>query len=212
MEKYLGKKHPLFSVIPNPCPSIAASPADLAEHSLPVKIVFSGRYGKRKGVYDLIRAFDSARFSVPVQLFLFGDGEENSVRAAVARVSKAASISVSPWLKNDAYLQRLPEFDFLVLPSYAETFGMSLVEAMGFGLPVISTFSGGVPFVVENGRSGFLVNAGDIDALQASLEKMVNDPVLRWQMGKSAWERARDHFSSSNVLDLLEKSYSLLIK
>lgn len=212
MEKYLNKSNFLFSVVPNPCPSIAESPENLAEHQLPVKIVFSGRYGKRKGVYDLIGAFDSAHFSVPVQLFLFGDGEENLVKDAVAKTSKASSIFVSSWLKNDDYLNRLPSFDLLVLPSYAETFGMSLVEAMGYGIPVVSSFSGGIPYVVDNGTSGILVNAGDLKALQGALESLINSENLRLQMGKNAWKRVHDCFSSTNVLNLLEKSYSSVIK
>jgi glycosyltransferase involved in cell wall biosynthesis len=212
MEKYLNKPDLIFSVVPNPCPSIAAFPESLAEHKLPVKIVFSGRYGKRKGVYDLIRAFDSASFSVPVQLFLFGDGEENLVKDAVAKASKASSIFFSSWLKNEDYLNRLPSFDVLVLPSYAETFGMSLVEAMGYGIPVVSSFSGGIPYVVDNGTSGILVNAGDLKALQGALESLINSENLRLQMGKNAWKRVHDCFSSTNVLNLLEKSYSSLIK
>jgi glycosyltransferase involved in cell wall biosynthesis len=207
---FLKNEKLLFFIVPNPCQTISSMPVDLETHELPVKIVFSGRYGKRKGVYDLINAFDQAHFNVPVKLFLFGDGEENFVRAKVAELTKANDILVSSWLIHQEYLKRLPEFDLLVLPSYAETFGMSLVEAMGFGIPVISSFSGGVPFVVENGKNGLLVQAGDIAGLTVAMEQLVNNKDLRQQMGFRGWERAQSKFTGCVVQKEMKKIYASL--
>ena len=87
---------------------------------------------------------------------------------------------------------------------------MSLVEAMGQGLPVISTFSGGVPYVVRDGEDGILFEAGDLPALQAALERLVNDRDLRVAMGKTAWMDASERFSGRIVLQGLESVYSQL--
>lgn len=200
-----------FVVIPNPGESIAGAPEDLSLHENPVKVIFSGRFGNRKGVYDLIEAFDKSSFSVPVELFLFGDGEVDKVRECVEKSSKSSLISVSPWMKHGDYIRQLPKYDLLVLPSYAERFSMSLVEALGFGLPVISTFVGGTAEVVEDGVCGILCEPGDILALTKALETIVNDKALRLKMGKAGWERASTHFTGDVVKGCLERGYQDLL-
>ena len=119
-------------------------------------------------------------------------------------------VSVSGWVSRGDYLKMILGYDLLALPSYSETFGMSLVEAMGQGLPVISTFSGGVPYVVRDGEDGILFEAGDLSALQTALERLVNDRNLRVAMGKTAWKDASERFSGRIVLQGLESVYSQL--
>ena len=196
-----------FEILPNPCAINVSVPTDLKQHKVPVKILFSGRYGKRKGVYDLIEAFSKANFQVDTELYLYGDGEVEKVKSVAKNSVRAKSIFVSPWLTHEAYLKKIPDFDFLVLPSYAETFGMSLVEAMGFGLPVISTFSGGIPFVVENNKEGFLVEAGAIDSLSHRISLLANDANLRSQMGLHAFEKVKNSFAANIISERLERMY-----
>lgn len=212
LDEFVGKGLCRYVVIPNPCQTIAEHPVDLSSHAKPVKIVFSGRYGHRKGVYDLIEAYSRAQFNVPVEMYLYGDGEVDKVRETVAASSKANEIHVSDWVVHGEYLKRLEEYDLLVLPSYAETFGMSLVEAMGLGIPVISTFSGGVPYVVMNEQDGFLVEAGDVALLTKKMELLVNDEKLRVQMGLTAWNSSAEKFTGKVVLDKLENCYETLMK
>ncbi len=196
-----------FMVVPNPGESIAAVPEDLSAHEEPVKVIFSGRFGNRKGVYDLIEAFGKANFTVPVQLYLFGDGEVVKVRECVEKSSKREFIQVSPWLKHSEYIEQLKKYDLLVLPSYAERFSMSLVEALGFGLPVISTFVGGTAEVVDDGACGILCQPGDVPAIAKALEMIVNNKELRLKMGKAGWERASTQFTGDVVCRKLEACY-----
>lgn len=227
LDDFVGKGLCRYVVIPNPCDSLANSPVDLNRAGSPVRILFAGRYGHRKGVYDLLEAFKNANFDAPAELCLFGDGEVEKVKQIAERYNaefasqelaspeyagRSKKILVSDWVSRGDYLKMIPQYDLLALPSYSETFGMSLVEAMGQGLPVVSTFSGGVPFVVRNGVDGFLVNAGDIDALAQKLKCLVDDRVLRARMGLAAWNGCKERFSGENILNLLEHSYSELKK
>ncbi len=200
-----------FSIVPNPGENIAEKPVDLSSHENPVKIVFSGRFGNRKGVYDLLNAFGNASFSQPTELYLYGDGEVEKVKNAVQLAKKKNEIHVSSWLKHDEYLQHLQSFDFLVLPSYAERFSMSLVEALGLGLPAVSTFVGGTAEVVEDGVCGILCQPGDIPSLTNALETLANDREKRIQMGIEGWKRAQTHFSANVVLNRLENCYENLM-
>ena len=207
LDDFVGKGKCRYVVIPNPCSTIADVPVDLTLHEKPVKIVFSGRYGLRKGVYDLVKAFSNANFKNPVELYLFGDGEVEKLKSVVADSPKAEMIHVSDWLKHEEYLKTLVQFDLLALPSYAETFGMSLVEAMGLGIPVVAARSGGVPYVVRDGVDGFLMDAGDIQMLSKNLETLVDDTSLRVRMGRDAWMDAVKNYKSDVVLDKLENAY-----
>jgi glycosyltransferase involved in cell wall biosynthesis len=213
MEEFLKSFDSSFSqfvTVPNPGENIAEHPVNLSLHKEPVRIVFSGRFGKRKGVYDLLKAFDEAVFLPPTELYLYGDGEVEKVLSLVERAKKRNKIHVSSWLKHDEYLEQLQTFDFLVLPSYAERFSMSLVEALGMGLPVVSTFVGGTAEVVENGVCGVLCQPGDINCLTVALETLANNRELRSQMGLAGWNRARTNFSAEVVLDKLERCYCKL--
>ena len=207
LDDFVGKGKCRYVVIPNPCSTIADVPVDLTLHEKPVKIVFSGRYGQRKGVYDLVKAFSNANFKNPVELYLFGDGEVEKLKSVVADSPKAEMIHVSDWLKHEEYLKTLVQFDLLALPSYAETFGMSLVEAMGLGIPVVAARSGGVPYVVRDGVDGFLMDAGDIQMLSKNLETLVDDTSLRVRMGRDAWMDAVKNYKSDVVLDKFENAY-----
>lgn len=195
-------------VIPNFCETIGKNPIDLANHKNPVRIVFAGGWDvQRKGVYDLLAAFEKANFDVPVQLDLYGDGEEEKVRKVVENSVKKDCINVNDWIEHDEYLKKLHDYDFLVLPSYAEVLPMSILEAMGLGLPVIGTSVGGIPEIIENNKNGILVEAGNIDELVYALEKSANNLKLRTELGKNAWEVAKTKFSPEIILGELEDIY-----
>jgi glycosyltransferase involved in cell wall biosynthesis len=88
-----------------------------------------------------------------------------------------------------------------------ECLGVSILEAMSYGIPVVGTKSGGVKETVTNNVTGFLVEPGDIEAQAQALIKLAKDPKLRKIMGKSGRRRAVDYFSSrvqaKNLIDLI---------
>jgi len=199
-------------VIPNLCEAIAENPVNLGNRNEEVCIVYAGRYSKRKGIYDLLEAFEIAKFDIPVRLNLYGDGEVEKVKEIAKKSAKKDLITINGWIEHNEYIKKLPSYDFLVLPSYGETFGLVLVEAMGFGIPVISTYAGAIPEVVKNGETGLLVNAGDVSDLAQTMEKLAGDKDLRINLGKNAWMDVRERFSSDRVLNLLEEMYKAMEK
>ena len=76
-----------------------------------------------------------------------------------------------------------------------EAFGVSIVEAMAGGLPIVNALNGSIPELVEDGKEAILFDPGDIEAHAAALVSLGSDPNRRQVMGIRGWQRARNHFS-----------------
>jgi L-malate glycosyltransferase len=97
--------------------------------------------------------------------------------------------------------------DLGLFTSESESFCLSILEAMWFGCPSVATAVGGIPEVVESGRSGVLVPAGDADGLARAVELLLRDPVWRTALGRAARERARSLFSADRAVPKYEALY-----
>jgi N-acetyl-alpha-D-glucosaminyl L-malate synthase BshA len=102
--------------------------------------------------------------------------------------------------------------DLGLFTSDAESFCLSILEAMCFGCPSVSTRVGGIPEVVEQDRSGVLVPAGDIAALAGAVEELIGDAPRRIALGRAARERARALFSAEVIVPRYEALYRRLCR
>lgn len=98
----------------------------------------------------------------------------------------------------------------LVHPSYSEGFGLSILEAMAVGLPVVATRCGGPEEMIDDGVSGWLVPVGDVAALRAALRAMLSDPERARQVGRTAARSARA-FSLENTARNTEVLYESVL-
>jgi N-acetyl-alpha-D-glucosaminyl L-malate synthase BshA len=101
--------------------------------------------------------------------------------------------------------------DIGLFASESESFCLSILEAMCFGCPSVATAVGGIPEVVESGRSGLLVPTGDADALARGVETLIRDPRLRNALGDAARTRARALFSAEAIVPRYEALYRRVI-
>jgi N-acetyl-alpha-D-glucosaminyl L-malate synthase BshA len=97
--------------------------------------------------------------------------------------------------------------DLGLFTSESESFCLSLLEAMWFGCPSVSTAVGGIPEVVTSGEDGLLVPAGDADGLARGVESLLQDPALRTRLGNAAQIRAREKFSANAIVPQYEALY-----
>jgi glycosyltransferase involved in cell wall biosynthesis len=88
----------------------------------------------------------------------------------------------------------------VVLPSHREGLPLCVLEAMAHGRPVVASAVGGIPELVEDGVTGFLVPAGDVRALRAALDRLLADPVLRRRLGREARRRVAQRCSRDRVV------------
>jgi glycosyltransferase involved in cell wall biosynthesis len=165
-------------VLPNPVQLPAVLPKRLGRSH--VRLVYLGLFARFKGVFDLIDALTRLRPEClgRTRLVLAGNGELKAVRELAERRGLTRFVEVRDWLLASA--------DAFVLPSYAEGLPMSLLEAMAWGLPVISTTVGSIPEHVRDGVQGMLVQPGDVSELAGAIERIVMDDGLRARMGEQA--------------------------
>src|SRR5258708_4059412 len=102
--------------------------------------------------------------------------------------------------------------DIGLYTSDAESFCLSILEAMCFGCPSVSTRVGGIPEVVEDKESGLLVPAGDVAALTQALETLIHDEPRRRALGRAAQARAREQFSAEVIVPRYEALYRRLCR
>jgi glycosyltransferase involved in cell wall biosynthesis len=160
----------------------------------------------------LVRAFAAVRASRPaIKLVLVGDGPSRASIEALVREQAVSESVVFAGARMDG-LNYHQLFDVSVLTSRSEGFPNSLVEAMAAGRPVIATGVGGNLDAVRDGHTGRLVPAGDVGALTAALQEMVESPELRIQFGANGLTRAKTEYRADRVFASLESMYQDLVR
>ncbi len=169
-------------------------------------LLFMGRFGQRKGTYDLLKA--AAKLEPDsFTLKMYGDGETEEVRRFVENNGLQASVEVNGWVSHQEVGRLYDAADVLVLPSYAEGLPMSVLEAIGKGMPVVSTNVGGIPEAVIDGENGYIVAPGDVEFLAGRLTQLLKDAVLREKMGRRSLAIAKEKFSVESIGSKLESVY-----
>lgn len=156
------------------------------------RFVCVGRLCEQKGQLLLIDAVASiVRRGISVELVLAGDGEmRDAVESLVREHGLASQVRITGWISSDRVRDEILSARALILPSFAEGLPVVLMEAMALRRPVISTYVAGIPELVENGVSGWLVPAGDADSLAEAMQACLATPLQRLaQMGDAAHAR-----------------------
>jgi glycosyltransferase involved in cell wall biosynthesis len=166
-----------------------------------------GRLIPIKGHAVLLRALAAARARVPgLRLRVAGDGPlAVELRSAVRDLGLDDAVSFLGRVAPVAPV--LEAAGVVVVPSFGEGFGMVALEAMERGRPVVASAVGGLPEIVEDGRTGLLVPPGDADALARAIEQLAGDPGRASAMGAAGRMRAVEEFSQARCTDRTEALY-----
>jgi glycosyltransferase involved in cell wall biosynthesis len=205
-EQFVPADH--IVVIYNPC---RVYPLDERKRGSPgVRFLFLGRIGERKGAYDLIKAA-ALLPDLEFHLDIYGDGEVDKLRKCWAELpGRHAKVEIHGWVRHDRVGDIYNQADILMLPSYHEGLPMSILEAMGRGLAIISTRVGGIPEAVIDRENGFLVPPGDVEALAEKMLTLITQPTLLQKMGECSHELARQKFSVETIGGQLSELYKTL--
>jgi glycosyltransferase involved in cell wall biosynthesis len=163
-----------------------------------------------KGVGDLLEALAQVRASgIRAHCALVGDGPLREHLRVQARALGVDDVVHFVGLRRDVP-QVLPLFDVVALPSRNEGMGRALLEAQAAGIPVVASRVGGIPDVVEDGRTGVLVPPGDPRALAEALVTLLANPGLRAAMGRAAREAVGRDLGVAAMVERLDALYTSL--
>ncbi|MDK3019177.1 glycosyltransferase [Pseudodonghicola flavimaris] len=158
----------------------------------PPRLVSIGRFAEQKGQMMLVRAMSRLRAEFPdLHLVLVGDGEmRGDLERAIADHGLQEMITLTGWLDEAGVRAELAAAHAMILPSFAEGLPMVVMEAMAAARPVIATYIAGIPELVRPGETGWLVPAGDVQALADAVADLVAQPEERLAaMGQAGRER-----------------------
>ncbi len=184
--------------------NVRVEPGDLENDDYRNKrILFVGADWERKGGPDLLQAFAIVLKEVPdAQLVIVGVSPDTNIQncTVVGRI---------PAEELPRYFKQASIF---CLPTHLEPFGVVVIEAMTYKLPVVTTRIGAFTERVEEGKSGFLVEPGDVDAIAKSLIALLKDPQLCKAFGERGYNTMMDRFNWENTAKLLRENILSLIK
>lgn len=163
-----------------------------------------------KRIMDIIKIFEIVQNEVPSVLIMVGDGPERAEAEKFAR-SRKLQLSIK-WLGNSTEIDRVLCFsDLFLLPSEKESFGLAALEAMANRTPVISSNTGGLPEVNENGLTGFTSNVGDVAEMAQNAIKLLKDDAVLNQFKNSAFAKA-GQFDINLIVPQYEELYKKVLE
>ena len=190
----------------------AAPPACLPPPERPdqVTLMHISNFRAVKRVTDVVRIFARVCQRLDARLVLVGDGPE-SCRA----LQTALELKVADRVQFTGIVEQveplLQRADLLLLPSETESFGLVALEAMASGVPVVASAVGGLPEVVEHGRSGFLAPVGDVEAMAEHALAILSDCEVRARFAEAARQRAATIFDYRQIVPQYEALYERVI-
>lgn len=176
-------------------------------------VLYAGRVIPRKNLLDLLRALVVVRKDIPdVRLRVAGEIESDPIYVGLCRqfLTQQGLGGAVTFLGSLTTQQMAHEYErcaILALPSKQETAPVAIAEAMAAGRPVVATRICGMRYMVEDGVSGFLVEDGDVYGLADALLRLLNDPLLRRQMGQRGKELASVRFRADLVARRTYETY-----
>lgn len=185
-------------VLYNPC---TAEVSD-KRYSKKKQILYAGTLNGRKGYNDLIKAFALiSNDFIDWKILFAGNGEIEQGKDMSKRLGIEKQIVFLGWVNGEVKDKFFKEATIFCLPSYAEGFPMSVLDAWAYGLPVITTPVGGLPDIAKEGENLLLFNPGDIEMLAKQLKKMIEDEALRSHIAQESLKLAQTTFN----IDIINK-------
>lgn len=170
-------------------------------------ILYVGRLSREKDLDQLLQPI-RALAPLGVRMAFVGSGPG---REELERMFAGTPTVFTGYMGGDELAAAYASADVFAFPSTTETLGLVALESMASGVPVVGADAGGIPFVIDEGRTGFLVTPGDTRALTDRLRSVLADAGLRQRLGKAARADAEQHSWRASTESLVT-SYELAIE
>jgi len=174
-------------------------------------LLHASNFRPLKRVADAVRVFARVRKEIPARLLLVGEGPD---RPSAQQLVRELGISDDVrFLGEQDYIESmLACADLLLLPSEEESFGLVALEAMSCEVPVIASRVGGLPEVVLDGETGYLLGVGEVEAMAEAALRLLRDDAKRERLGRRGREWAIEQFNAANIIPQYERYYERVLK
>lgn len=184
-----------------------------------VKIVSVARLVEKKGIHFGIQAIANLTKNYPnIEYSIIGDGPlKEDLQDLVNQLKLSQKIRFMGWMNQEETFEIMQRSDIFLAPSVTSKTGeqegipVVLMEAMAHGLPVVSTYHSGIPELVMNNKTGFLVDEKDSDALAKKLEVLISNPEILKKFGIEGRKAVEKDYNIQLLNDNLAKTYHELI-
>jgi glycosyltransferase involved in cell wall biosynthesis len=207
----------LRTMAPKARVEVLANPVEIPPHASTVTtqprnvVLYLGLLQRSKGAHDLLEAFAALPAECAgTTLVLAGVGDIDGLKRRAEDLGISDRVKLPGWIGPRERERWLSRAACLALPSYAEGLPMAVLEAMAHGVPVVASAVGGIPQMVRPGKTGFLMQPGDIDALENHLAALLLDEPCRHKLGHAARELVELEYATPRVLARLEAIYASL--
>jgi glycosyltransferase involved in cell wall biosynthesis len=179
-----------------------------------INILFVGGAGaKEKGLYDVIEAACLVIMRRKNVFFTFaGCSNMKDLTSLCEGKGLSEYTRILDFVSGKEKYQLYLESDIFVLPSYAEGFPITMLEAMAAGLPVVASHVGAIPDVIRDGDNGFLIQAGDFKVLAEKIMLLVDDSILRQKMSDNNIVKVAKYYDKPIVLKAIQSEYEKLLR
>lgn len=185
-----------ITLCPNAVPDMLPAP----KNHVPVHLLFAGHVLARKGVDDLLEAL-SGLTDIPWRMTVAGSGDLAFYRDKVANLGLQTRVRFTGWQDSKAMESHYADADMLLLPSYVENQPLCVLEAMARGVAVIASNVGTLPELIEHGRTGLLVEAGNVEQIRAAVKVLIEDTAARQKLAAAARSEYEQRFTLSRAID-----------
>ena len=175
------------------------------------KILFLGRLCRAKGIGELLEVMPQLKADYPdVRLYLGGIWEDMALKKQAAQLSDC--VTDLGWISGEKKTKYLQECDIFVLPSYFEGQSVAILEAMAYACGIVGAETGGIPDMIEDGKTGLLIQPRDAQSLKEGLNRLLADEELCRRLGAQAREKVKREFSIEDNMEKLLTVYKAVLR
>ena len=172
------------------------------------QVLYLGVLTEGKGMREMPEIIRRVTEEVPAATFVLGGvGDEALVTEGLSGKLRTENLVLPGWVRGEEKEKLLRESMVFLLPSHMEAMPMSLLEAMGYGLPMVTTNVGGIPNLAGNGPQAVLAEAGDSGKMAEAIIRLLSDSAAWEEASKASYRRAEQEYSFERHLDGLERVY-----
>jgi len=169
-----------------------------------VSFLFLGLVCDNKGIFDAIEVIKNNidLFDNKIELIIGGNGEVTKLQNIIEKYQIGNIVKFVGWIQNETKIEYLQNADIYILPSYIEGLPISILEAMSYRKPIISTNVGAISEIVKNNENGFLITPGNFEQIEKSIKYFIENPQDIEKFGNVSAKMVEKYLPNSVILKL----------